>query len=99
MSMQSSLPYACVYIIVLMFAFSILFVQDFHIVLVFISFYINSFSFLFSYSSGFLSNSHSRELWPNHFRSHFSLVHENNTGTCPLGHPLTNSIGAQNCSF
>jgi len=64
-----------------MFAFSILFVQDFNIVLVFISFYINCFSFLFSFSSGFFSSSRSRfrERLPNHFRSRFSFVHENNT--------------------
>jgi len=62
-----------------MFAFSILFVQDFNIVLVFISFYINSISFLFSFSSGFLSSSRFRERLPNHFRSSFSFVHENNT--------------------
>src|SRR6218665_3875849 len=51
------------------------------IVLVFISFYINSFSFLFSFSFGFLSSSrsHFRERLPNHFRSSFSFVHENNT--------------------
>src|SRR6218665_408490 len=65
--------------IVMMFAFSILFVQDFNVVLVFISFYISSFSFLFSFSSGFLSRSHFRERLPNHFRSRFSFVHENNT--------------------
>src|SRR6218665_158748 len=83
MSIRSSLLYACVYIyIVMMFGFSILFVQDFNIVLVFSSFYINSFSFLFSFSSGFLSSSrsHFRERLPNHFRSSFSFVHENNTG-------------------
>src|SRR6218665_1701799 len=57
------------------------FVQDFNIVLVFISFYINSFSFLFSFSSGFLSSSRSsfRERLPIHFHSRFSFVHENNT--------------------
>ena len=65
-----------------MFAFFILFVHDFNIVLVFISFYINSFSFLFSLSLGFLSSSHSRfrERSPNHFHSSFSFVYENNTG-------------------
>jgi len=69
--------------IVMMFAFSILFVQDFNIVLVSISFYINSFSFLFIFSLGFLSSSRSRvrERLPNHFRSRFSFVHENNTAT------------------
>src|SRR6218665_488431 len=70
---------------VMMFAFSILFVQDFNIVLVFTSFYINSFSFLFSFISGFFSSSRSRfrERLPNHFRSSFSFVHENNTGPYP----------------
>jgi len=81
MSIRSSLLYARVFTYRNMFAFSILFVQDFSIVLVFISFYINSFSFLFSFSSGFLSSSRSRvrERLPNHFSSRFSFVHENNT--------------------
>jgi len=67
---------------VMMFAFFILFVHDFNIVLVFILFYINSFSFLFSFSLGFLPSSRSRfrERSPNLFRSSFSFVHENNTG-------------------
>jgi len=75
----------------MMFAFSILFVQDFNIVLVFISFYINSFSFLFSFSSGFLPSSRSRfrELLRSHFRPRFSFVHENNTGDYS-GHELHN---------
>src|SRR6218665_203072 len=83
MSIRSSLLYACVFIyIAMMFGFSILFVQDFNIVLVFSSFYINSFSFLFSFSSGFLSCFcfFFREGLPNHIRSSFSFVHENNPG-------------------
>ena len=63
-----------------MFAFFILFVHDFNIVLIFILFYINSFSFLFIFSSGFFSRSRFRERSPNHFRSSFSFVYENNTG-------------------
>ena len=71
--------------IITVFPFSILFVQDFNIVLVSISFYINSFSLLFSFSSRFLSSSRSRfrELLTIHFRSRFSFVHENNTGRDP----------------
>ena len=79
MSIWSSLLYAYVFIYRNNVCFSILFVQDFNIVLVFISFYINSFSFLFSFSSGFLSSFRVRERLPNHFRSRFSFVHENNT--------------------
>src|SRR6218665_2489172 len=66
--------------VVIMFGGAILSVRDFNIVLVFSSFYINSFSFLFSFSSRFLSSSCSRfrEQLPIHFRSRFSFVHENN---------------------
>ena len=65
--------------IVMMCGFSILFIRDFNIVFFCISFHISYFSFLFSFSSGFLSSSRSRERLPNHFRSRFSFVHENNT--------------------
>jgi len=76
-----------------MFAFSIRFVQDFNIVLVFISFYINYFSFLFSFSSGFLFSSRFRERLPDHFRSSFSFVHKNNTASnLSNQHPLVHLL-------
>ena len=34
----------------------------------------------FTLCSGFISSSRFRERLPNHFRSRFSFVHENNTG-------------------
>jgi len=63
-----------------MSVFLFIFVQDFNIVLVFISFYIISFSFLFSFSSGILSSSRFREQLPNHFCSRFCFAHENDSG-------------------